>query len=642
MLKKSHSKNRMHQAIADISAPYNTKTQYHVTYNHKTKQYDGLPVEWEKELNAALPKMNAAEDEVRTVVGICKFLTKTMKSSLDESKMMMFNTEQANVSNSAGAIDSSDNSSDVDSGISGVHTISDANISQLHSPFLDDKPIRLAHHKKSSSRSRRLHELKSAGRKLGNILTKKSPSSDDLFTAVSIGNGSIGNNNSKVQYPQRLFHDVQQYPESNSSFVCNPYPPFPPLPTQQDSKSTTLPSLKPTRPPPLIPPSSQASQTMNNNSSRLHNALATTSSSKHKLPQDAFDNETSGNHLKPPLDSAASESAETVKNNSCNNNSIVSPAAAKQSITPQIVKKIRKTQKMTMTEVQYEIQKLISSGDPKNKYDLREKIGSGAAGEVYLALNRTTGQLVAIKQIDLEKQSRREMIISEIVVMKDSKFRSIVNFIECYMVSKDLWIVMEYMQGGQLTQVVEKTIMNEIQMATIVRECLEALNFLHSKHIIHRDVKSDNVLVGLDGSVKLTDFGFCAQLTSPESKRSTIVGTPYWMAPEVIARKKYDRKVDVWSLGVMIIEMIDGEPPYIKEPPVRAMCLIAMNGKPEISEEGRKRISLEMVDFIDRCLTVDPLLRADTRELLNHPWLQKAGPLTVLVRNINVVHQQKQ
>jgi serine/threonine protein kinase len=236
------------------------------------------------------------------------------------------------------------------------------------------------------------------------------------------------------------------------------------------------------------------------------------------------------------------------------------------------------------------------------------------------------------------KQPRKELIVGEIRVMKNCRFRSIVNFLDCYLRPNELWIVMEYMNGGQLTQIVEKTVLDEGQMAAVTKECLEALQFLHNKNIIHRDVKSDNVLVGFDGSVKLTDFGFCAQLATTESLRTTMVGTPYWMSPEVIKKLKYDRKVDIWSLGILLIEMIDGSPPYINEQPFRAMCKIAMlEEPPSINPESQSRISRDAKNFLERCLTIDPKKRADTTELIQHLFIKRAKPLKSLCPNIKAV-----
>lgn len=182
---------------------------------------------------------------------------------------------------------------------------------------------------------------------------------------------------------------------------------------------------------------------------------------------------------------------------------------------------------------------------------------------------------------------------------------------------------MEFLPGGSLADLIEtweKYPMGEKEVAYASRQLLEGLAYIHDMHRVHRDIKSDNVLVGTNGDLKIADFGYATQLTVQKQMRNTVVGTPYWMAPEVIRGEKYDARADVWAFGVIVREMLEGEPPYIDFPPMRALFLITTRGLPP----PKRRWSPDLLDFYARSVHLEKAQRPHCRELLKHPFLQRA------------------
>ncbi|KAI0236364.1 Protein kinase [Massospora cicadina] len=279
-------------------------------------------------------------------------------------------------------------------------------------------------------------------------------------------------------------------------------------------------------------------------------------------------------------------------------------------------------QVMSDLQVYEMLRSLVNPGDIKTYYEKLQKIGQGASGSVYVGRSIATQELVAMKQIDLNQQPRKHLIYNELEVMKEAKHPNIVNYVDGFLSGHELWVLMEYMKGGALTDVIDGNSLNEAQIAAICLETCKGLKHLHDRRIIHRDIKSDNVLLSSDGHVKLTDFGFCAKVSDAQRKRATMVGTPYWMAPEVVKQKEYDTKVDIWSLGIMAIEMIENEPPYLDEEPLKALYLIATNGTPSLKHP--ESLSDELKEFLALCLCVDFTSRASAEELIDHPFLRKA------------------
>lgn len=260
----------------------------------------------------------------------------------------------------------------------------------------------------------------------------------------------------------------------------------------------------------------------------------------------------------------------------------------------------------------------LKNEDPSKHYKLMKKLGEGGVGAVFSAVDLRTGKKCAVKRTDV---SEREMVEKEAQLQALSKHPNILQYLETYAFAREMWIILELMDGGSLTSMIGKEVgWKERHIAYTAKLVLQGLAYLHRNYRIHRDIKSDNILVDKQGNVKVADLGNAVTLTSEEQKRKTMTGTPYWMAPEVIRRQPYDMKADIWSVGITLIELCDDEPPYFEEEPLRALLLIAVNSPPTLTRPSKW--SQELVHFLGKCMVKDPTDRCSAEQLLMHPFIK--------------------
>ncbi|KAJ5068579.1 sterile20-like kinase isoform b-related [Anaeramoeba ignava] len=278
-----------------------------------------------------------------------------------------------------------------------------------------------------------------------------------------------------------------------------------------------------------------------------------------------------------------------------------------------------------------------SGEDPESIFTLEDVLGEGSYGKVYKAKHIASNFELAIKVIPTQSFEDSETK-NEIDLLKSFKNQSIVTYFGTLFKDNNLWILMEYCSGKSILDLMEKLEkpLSEEQAGFVLFSTLQGLVYLHKNDIIHRDLKAANILLTENGKVKIADFGVSKKLNSHSSQTLSVIGTPYWMAPEVMKGQKYDFKADIWSLGITAIELVEMEPPNTDIHPLRAMFMIPKMEPPNLKNSSN--FSKPFCDFIQKCLVKEPSKRPTTEELLQHPFFKpyfqqtKESPLIKLLK----------
>jgi len=284
----------------------------------------------------------------------------------------------------------------------------------------------------------------------------------------------------------------------------------------------------------------------------------------------------------------------------------------------------------SIADLEEELVKLCRIGEPWDEYEKHEMIGAGGSGRVYRAVHMLTGRQVAIKEIFIAQQNKKQLILNEVCALRHIGHPNIVPMVDAFYYQHALKheptiaIVTHYCEHGSLTDICGTTVMPETLVAEIIKRVLLGLDELHQNRIAHRDLKTDNILVDSDCNVFLSDLGYCDVIDeSTKCPESSVIGTPYWMAPEVVKYGETSLASDIWSIGLVAIELYDGTVPlYGTHSPKEAIAKIAAYSKPPIARKDR--FSADFRAFLEACLQISPDARPTAGQLLKHPFLRQS------------------
>ncbi len=285
----------------------------------------------------------------------------------------------------------------------------------------------------------------------------------------------------------------------------------------------------------------------------------------------------------------------------------------------------------------------VSSEDPTVRFEFVSKVGEGSYGAVYKAIDKTDGMIVAVKILELPDEKESADLRKEINFLRQCSSPYIVAYRGAFVRGSKIWIVMEYCGAGSLSDIMAicDVTFEEFYISAIMKQCLRGLDYLHKTKKLHRDIKSGNILLTHDGMCKLADFGVSAELANTLAKAGTMIGTPYFMAPEVLQSKAYDGKADIWSLGITAYELAVGQPPHADVHPMRAIFIIPTAPPPTLPDP--ESFSPEFKDFIRVCLQVDPANRPSAAQLLDHPFIkpsQEHAVVKTLVEEVRKIIEE--